>query len=115
MEHAANMMEIALEEIYITDWWLSPEVYLKRPAKEGGKWRLDEILKRKAEQGVRVFVLLYKEVEMALGINSLYSKRALQSKHPNIKVIFFKENSLHSRIYARFLFQYISALLYIHI
>lgn len=37
-------------------------------------------------QGVRVFVLLYKEVEMALGINSYYSKQRLVDAHENIKV-----------------------------
>lgn len=31
-------------------------------------------------------VLLFKEVELALGINSGYSKRALMLLHPNIKV-----------------------------
>ena len=31
--------------------------------------------------------MLYKEVEMALGISSLYSKRCLQELHPNVKVI----------------------------
>lgn len=38
------------------------------------------------QQGVRVFVMLYKEVELALGINSGYSKRTLLHLHPNIKV-----------------------------
>lgn len=82
----ADALEQAKEEIFITDWWLSPEIFLKRPATDN-YWRLDEILKRKAEQGVKVCVLLYKEVEMALGINSDYSKRTLMNKHPNIKVM----------------------------
>uniref|UniRef100_A0A2I2ZFT6 Phospholipase n=1 Tax=Gorilla gorilla gorilla TaxID=9595 RepID=A0A2I2ZFT6_GORGO len=76
----------AQEEIFITDWWLSPEVYLKRPA-HSDDWRLDIMLKRKAEEGVRVSILLFKEVELALGINSGYSKRALMLLHPNIKVM----------------------------
>ncbi|XP_003791251.2 phospholipase D2 [Otolemur garnettii] len=76
----------AQEEIFITDWWLSPEVYLKRPA-HSDDWRLDIMLKKKAEEGVRVSVLLFKEVELALGINSGYSKRALMLLHPNIKVM----------------------------
>jgi len=38
------------------------------------------------QQGVRIFVMLYKEVELALGINSGYSKRTLLQLHPNIKV-----------------------------
>uniref|UniRef100_A0A1A8MBK0 Phospholipase n=1 Tax=Nothobranchius pienaari TaxID=704102 RepID=A0A1A8MBK0_9TELE len=82
----ADALEQAKEEIFITDWWLSPEVFLKRPA-TNNYWRLDEILKRKAEQGIKVCVMLYKEVEMALGINSDYSKRSLMNMHPNIKVM----------------------------
>ncbi|XP_020768692.2 phospholipase D2 isoform X2 [Odocoileus virginianus] len=74
----------AQEEIFITDWWLSPEIYLKRPA-HSDDWRLDIMLKKKAEEGVRVSVLLFKEVELALAINSGYSKRALMLLHPNIK------------------------------
>ncbi|EJD74136.1 phospholipase D [Loa loa] len=45
MEHAANMMELAREEIFIAGWWLSPEIFMKRPPVEGNRWRLDEILK----------------------------------------------------------------------
>ncbi|XP_069847999.1 phospholipase D1 isoform X2 [Dipodomys merriami] len=86
-EDVANAMEEASEEIFITDWWLSPEIFLKRPVVEGNRWRLDCILKRKAQQGVRIFIMLYKEVELALGINSEYSKKALMRLHPNIKVM----------------------------
>ncbi|KAM9189909.1 phospholipase D1 isoform 1-T2 [Dugong dugon] len=86
-EDVANAMEEAEEEIFITDWWLSPEIFLKRPVVEGNRWRLDCILKRKAQQGVRIFIMLYKEVGLALGINSEYSKRTLMRLHPNIKVM----------------------------
>ncbi|XP_072006076.1 phospholipase D2 isoform X2 [Engystomops pustulosus] len=82
----ADALLQAREEIYITDWWLSPEVHLKRPA-YNDDFRLDIILKHKAEDGVKVFIILFKEVEMALGINSGYSKRALMLLHPNIKVM----------------------------
>ncbi|XP_048362891.1 phospholipase D1 [Sphaerodactylus townsendi] len=85
-EDVANAMEAAKEEIFITDWWLSPEIFLKRPVVEGNRWRLDCILRRKAQQGVKIFVMLYKEVELALGINSEYSKRTLMRLHPSIKV-----------------------------
>ncbi|KAM8973605.1 phospholipase D2 isoform 1-T1 [Pelodytes ibericus] len=82
----ADALLQAKEEIFITDWWLSPEIHLKRPA-ENDDFRLDIILKHRAEAGVRVCVLLFKEMEMALGINSDYSKRALMLLHPNIKVM----------------------------
>ncbi|XP_070609740.1 phospholipase D1 isoform X2 [Erythrolamprus reginae] len=86
-EDVANAMEAAKEEIFITDWWLSPEIFMKRPVMEGNRWRLDCILRRKAQQGVRIFVMLYKELELTLGINSEYTKRTLMRLHPNIKVM----------------------------
>lgn len=86
MSAVADALDAATEEIYIADWWLSPEIYMKRPAIDGDFWRLDKILLRKATEGVRVFVLLFKEVEMALGINSYYSKQRLVNLHENIKV-----------------------------
>uniref|UniRef100_A0A6Q2Y1J3 Phospholipase n=1 Tax=Esox lucius TaxID=8010 RepID=A0A6Q2Y1J3_ESOLU len=87
MEDVADALEESKEEIFITDWWLSPEIFMKRPVVEGNRWRLDYILRRKAQQGVRIFVMLYKEVELALGINSEYSKRTLMHLHPNVKVM----------------------------
>ncbi|XP_063885233.1 phospholipase D1-like isoform X2 [Scylla paramamosain] len=87
MWDVAELMESAREEIFITDWWMSPQIYLKRPDLTGHKWRLAEVLRRKAESGVRVFILLYKEVELALGISSLLTKQTVNQLHPNIKVL----------------------------
>ncbi|XP_067674242.1 phospholipase D1-like isoform X4 [Haliotis asinina] len=87
-EAVADALEKAKEEIFIADWWLSPEIYLKRPMLEGDKWRLDVILQRKAEMGVKVYILLYKEVELALQINSRYSKHILMNRNTeNIRVL----------------------------
>uniref|UniRef100_A0A4W4DZN0 Phospholipase n=1 Tax=Electrophorus electricus TaxID=8005 RepID=A0A4W4DZN0_ELEEL len=83
----ADALEGAKEEIFITAWWLSPEIFLKRPVVDGNTWRLDHVLKRKAEQGVKICVLLYKEVEVVLGLNSEYTKRTLTGLHPNIMVM----------------------------
>uniref|UniRef100_A0A182J218 Phospholipase n=1 Tax=Anopheles atroparvus TaxID=41427 RepID=A0A182J218_ANOAO len=87
MSAVADALEGATEEIFITDWMLSPEIYMKRPAIDGDYWRLDKILKRKAEQGIKIFVLLFKELDFALGINSYYSKQRLVEQHENIKVL----------------------------
>lgn len=38
------------------------------------------------KQGVKVFILLYKEIEATLMIKSIYSKQILMGKHENIKV-----------------------------
>lgn len=48
MSCVADALENAGEEIFIADWWLSPEIYMKRPAIDGDYWRLDKILLRKA-------------------------------------------------------------------
>ncbi len=48
MESVANSIETAQQEIFITGFFLSPEIYLKRPIIQGDKWRLDKLLKRKA-------------------------------------------------------------------
>lgn len=76
---------LAKERIYIHDWWLSPELYLRRPGQE--HYRLDRLLQRKAEQGVKIYVILYKEVSnRTTPIDSNYAKRKLMALHPNIMV-----------------------------
>lgn len=75
-------LEQATESIYIADWWLSPELFLRRPPYHRQEYRLDHILKRKAEAGVKIYVMVYKEVEAALTCNSLHTKRALRDLCP---------------------------------
>ncbi|XP_011261406.2 phospholipase D2 isoform X1 [Camponotus floridanus] len=88
MTAVADALENAKEEIFIADWWLSPEIHMKRPMHNGDYWRLDKILQRKAFEGVKIFILIYKEIEVALGINSYYSKQRLVEQCPeNIKVL----------------------------
>ena len=48
MSALADALEEAQEEIFITDWWLTPEIYMKRPITQGERWRLDRILERRA-------------------------------------------------------------------
>lgn len=50
MSAVAEILETAKEEIFIGGWWISPEVFLKRPVEENKKWRLDYVLKRMAVQ-----------------------------------------------------------------
>ena len=42
--------------------WLSPELYLRRPPAMNAQYRLDRILQRAAQRGVRINVIVYKEV-----------------------------------------------------
>ncbi|TPX09091.1 uncharacterized protein E0L32_001647 [Thyridium curvatum] len=75
-------MEKAKETIYIADWWLSPELFLRRPPYYNQEWRLDQVIKRAAERGVKVYVCVYREVEAALTCNSEHTKHALQALCP---------------------------------
>ncbi|OQD70485.1 hypothetical protein PENDEC_c023G02317 [Penicillium decumbens] len=90
----SEALEQATETIYIADWWLSPELFMRRPPAKHQEWRLDHILKRRAEAGVKIFVIVYKEVNQALTCNSAHTKHALQNLcpegtpgHGNIRVL----------------------------
>lgn len=94
MEHVMNGLNNAKEEIFITDWWFSPELFLKRP-NEDLQYRLDKILLKKAREGVKVYVMLFKEVSFAIGLLSYRVKNLLTQKgtNPNIKVLRHPEHS----------------------
>ncbi|KAG9018728.1 hypothetical protein FRB90_010196 [Tulasnella sp. 427] len=82
----SELIDSATECIFILDWWLSPEIYLRRPPADNEEWRLDRLLKRKAEQGVKVYVIVYKEVTQTSANSSRHTKNALQELHPNVLV-----------------------------
>ena len=94
MEAVMNGLNNAKEEIFITDWWLCPELYLKRPT-EDLQYRLDKILLKKAKEGVKIYVLLFKELSLAIGLESSRAKSVLtqNGKNANIKVLRHPEHS----------------------
>ncbi|KAK4218591.1 hypothetical protein QBC37DRAFT_189759 [Rhypophila decipiens] len=79
-------LEEAKDYIYILDWWLTPETYLRRPPAKNERYRLDKMLLAAAERGVKVRIIVYKEVEKALTLNSMHTRRSLEALHPNIRV-----------------------------
>jgi phosphatidylserine/phosphatidylglycerophosphate/cardiolipin synthase-like enzyme len=63
----------------IQDWWLTPgnpeelaigpalkcsdrntELFLRRPPANHPEWRIDRVLQRKAKEGVKVYIIIYK-------------------------------------------------------
>jgi len=75
--HAVSVaLELAKESIYLADWWISPELFLRRPPYFNQEWRLDKIIKRAAERGVKVYIIVYKEVAAAITCNSAHTKTA---------------------------------------
>ncbi|KAL8724283.1 MAG: hypothetical protein Q9181_006897 [Wetmoreana brouardii] len=62
----SRALEQARESIWILDWWLSPELYLRRPPAKNEQYRIDRMLQAAAQRGVRVNIIVYKEVTQAL-------------------------------------------------
>ncbi|KAF2863254.1 phospholipase D/nuclease [Piedraia hortae CBS 480.64] len=81
-------LEQARESIWILDWWLSPELYLRRPPAKNEQYRLDKMLFNAAHRGVQVNIIVYKEVTQALTLSSHHTKHWLEDRDPtgNIKV-----------------------------
>ncbi|CAD6582821.1 MAG: Phospholipase D1 [Alectoria sarmentosa] len=86
MWNVSRAISMAKDVIYIHDWWLSPELYMRRPAAISQKWRLDRLLQRKAREGVKVFVIMYRNINSAIPIDSEYTKFSLLDLHHNVFV-----------------------------
>jgi phospholipase D1/2 len=89
----AFAMNNAKKEILITDWALSVFYYIDRTSSNKkvpvNKTRLDLILNDKANEGVQIRVLIYKEAEITkLNLESVFVKNYLNDLHPNIKCVF---------------------------
>jgi phospholipase D1/2 len=90
-EEVYDVLKSAQKVVYITDWWFSPKIYLKRlvaldPNLRDNSSRLDVVLKEIADRGVKVYVLLYKGVSFMIPTGSKYVVKMLTSLSPNIKV-----------------------------
>ncbi len=84
MSAVGDAFASAQHEIFITDWQMNPHIFMKRPdtGVTSLEWRLDTLLKRKANEGVRVYILLYWETKIDVG--SKYAASVLS--HKNIEV-----------------------------
>ena len=98
----AKKLSEARSTIFMTDWWMSPEVFLVRPVptttymameyqhqkkKDSPPYhRLMDILYQCANRGVKIYILIYAECKMALSLGSGYTQFTLTSLHPNIHV-----------------------------
>ena len=102
-DDVAHAMLGAQHTIMIADWCISPFIYLQRPhherdpARGGGSYvpreggldpafRLDNLLQRKAAEGVQVYILLFKELSMVLDLYSEQAEVHFKKLHKNIHV-----------------------------
>ena len=86
MWNVSRAISMARDVVYIHDWWLSPELYMRRPAAISQKWRLDRLLQKKAQEGVKIYVIVYRNINSAIPIDSEYTKFSLLDLHANIFV-----------------------------
>ncbi|KAG2382828.1 hypothetical protein C9374_004795 [Naegleria lovaniensis] len=85
----AIAMARAKDEIFIADWLLSPMLYLIRgDNSRSAESRLDILLKNKAAQGVKIYIIMWKETSVAgLNLDTRQTKKYLRSLYPkNIHV-----------------------------
>ena len=83
-QELSQRLKSARETIYITDWWMSPELTLIRPSQE--KSMLMDIFEERAKAGVKIYILVFNEMSWALTLDSLHTKTVLNNLHKNIKV-----------------------------
>lgn len=81
-----SAIEKAQHQIFIAGWWLSPDICLRRPAIDHPESKLRTLLFQKADEGVVIYVLIYREVKVVLTLDSSYTKQQL-SGHRNIRVL----------------------------
>jgi len=88
-ESVYKQLKHAKFEVFITDWWLSPELHLIRPVskEKNEESRINKVLRTLAENNVKIYIIVYREQTIALANDSAHTKRILQSMHPNIKVL----------------------------
>ncbi|GMM54837.1 phospholipase D [Maudiozyma humilis] len=83
----SEALELAKDVIYIHDWWLSPELYLRRPVDAHQEYRIDRMLKKCAERGVKIYIIVYRNVGATVGTDSLWTKHSMLGLHKNIHLI----------------------------
>jgi phospholipase D1/2 len=101
-------------QIFITDWWMCPELYLRRPFHLHASSRLDFLLEERAKEGVQVHLSLthththiqlnvhtYASILNNLGV-CLYPERNFFSVNfilfMQIYILLYKEVTLYLKI-----------------
>ena len=97
-ERVAFSMLQARSYIFIRDWRLGPDIYLRRRTgvaynsesafecrTDDEAYRLDNILLKKAREGVKIYIILYHEVAIYTGSEASVDR--LRALHSNITVI----------------------------
>lgn len=80
-----DVLETAKIRIFITDWFFSPGLYLRRDDPLNKEDRLDRVLLAKAKQGVKVYILIWHNSTLSgTHLKSDYVVRYMETLHKNI-------------------------------
>ncbi|AFM99380.1 phospholipase D [Encephalitozoon hellem ATCC 50504] len=93
---------LARREVFIAGWWIYPTLYLRKEPDNGEldkTYRLDHVLKKLAEGGIRIKILMYKEALGALNIDSNRTCELLSNLHKRIEVLMHPNNAGYIPIY----------------
>jgi phospholipase D1/2 len=83
---AARALQAAKYTIFITDWWITFDIELERS--KNPQKKLCDILKKKAEEGVQIYILLYQEMNAVMPNGSEFAEQQFLALHPeNIHVM----------------------------
>lgn len=95
-------IDSAESQIFIQGWWVCANLPLLRPSRSNDKENtLGGILEKKAKQGVKISILMYNEVSLALPLDSAFQEKEFRKlegqqnisvlRHPMHKI---KKNSI---------------------
>ena len=79
-------LERAQHEIWIMDWWLSPELYLRRPPAKNEEYRIDKMLSAAAKRGVQVNVSIL-SIEQCQAASNFGTDHYLQGEDTNSQIV----------------------------
>ncbi len=78
----------ATHHVYMSFWIMVPTIYVFRDGEHRNKEdRLDYILKKKADEGVKFYFLLWDETNLLMNNMSKMNKQFLEGLSPNIKYV----------------------------
>lgn len=83
----AKNLKAAKRTIMIAGWHLTPRFHLTRHPDGSASDRIDEILKERAEQGVKIHILIWDELDAAFQLKSADAEKELNALHENIRVM----------------------------
>lgn len=80
----AEGLQMARTDVFMCGWWISPELYLKRPIRSKfdnqDENRLDNLLRKVAEKGVKIYIVVF-YAPFVIPNDSDHTKRTLAALH----------------------------------